>query len=155
MIERRESGPPLSPMALDLLRLSAPHGDIRRWRQLVFHLADRYPGDSVARGLDTLHIDGFITNHGAPYKGWLTAKGRAVLAGDVPPPPEIIERVLPAQRLTFAQFDRTLKHEYWRTLLADTRGNVSKAASLSGCARTTVIYHLRRLNLRAREFRES
>lgn len=67
-------------LTIDLLRLLAPTDDIRQFRCNVLHIWGSYQESIIDRRLRELHEGGLISDHGLPHTGWLTKKGKAVLA---------------------------------------------------------------------------
>lgn len=65
---------------------------------------------------------------------------------------EQITITLPAG-MTFEQFDRAARREFWHARLREANGSIRRAARLAGCPRTTAHDQLRRLGLNARDFR--
>jgi DNA-binding NtrC family response regulator len=55
--------------------------------------------------------------------------------------------------MTFVQFDRAARREYWTTLLRETDGNLREVARLAACPRTTASDQMRALGIQPRTFK--
>lgn len=54
--------------------------------------------------------------------------------------------------MTYAQFERAARREFWIAMMRETNGNVRHAAYMAGCPRTTTLDRLRRLDIRPQDF---